>query len=368
MIYDIAIIGAGCSGLSLAFQIARSNLNLRVLLLDQKNSFTKDRTWSFWKTYPHDFEDCVEKQWLKSVVKDKSVSNQITHKQYPYQTIDSLKFYNKILKEIRSNSSFEINLSSVVNNISKEQGHFTINTSKGNYLSKKIFDSRNPEIELGKTYQHFYGLEIETHEDLFNDEIVDLMDFNCEQKNKVHFFYILPFNKRRALVETTWLSPLTELNKKQYETELKEYLKNRFNLNDQFKVLREEIGAIPLFNKKHNIEENYFYLGLKANIQRMSTGYAFPYIQEHSKEIVRSLENNQKIPNGVISNKYKKLDEVFLKVLKKYPEKMPEIFTNMFDPSMSDSLIRFLSSKGSLYDDIKVILKMPKMIFIKNTF
>ena len=32
------------------------------------------------------------------------------------------------------------------------------------------------------------------------------MDFNCEQKNNVHFFYTLPFTKNKALIETTWLS------------------------------------------------------------------------------------------------------------------------------------------------------------------
>ena len=36
------------------------------------------------------------------------------------------------------------------------------------------------------------------------------MDFNCDQKNNVHFFYTLPFSKNRALIETTWLSDLEE--------------------------------------------------------------------------------------------------------------------------------------------------------------
>ena len=32
------------------------------------------------------------------------------------------------------------------------------------------------------------------------------MDFDCEQRNNVHFFYVLPFSKNKAMIETTWLS------------------------------------------------------------------------------------------------------------------------------------------------------------------
>ena len=45
-------------------------------------------------------------------------------------------------------------------------------------------------------WQHFHGIEIETNEEFFNDSTVDLMDFNCDQRNNVHFFYVLPFSKK----------------------------------------------------------------------------------------------------------------------------------------------------------------------------
>ena len=54
-------------------------------------------------------------------------------------------------------------------------------------------------------WQHFQGVEIETQKNIFDDEILNLMDFNCDQRNDVHFFYTLPFSKNKALIETTWL-------------------------------------------------------------------------------------------------------------------------------------------------------------------
>ena len=63
-----------------------------------------------------------------------------------------------------------------------------------------------------KLWEHFYGVEIETDKDFFDDEIFNLMDFACDQRNRVHFFYTLPFTKRNALVETTWISELNNEN------------------------------------------------------------------------------------------------------------------------------------------------------------
>ena len=44
MIYDIAIIGAGCAGLSIAYQISKTNQNKKIIMLDSKAEFQNDRT------------------------------------------------------------------------------------------------------------------------------------------------------------------------------------------------------------------------------------------------------------------------------------------------------------------------------------
>ena len=58
---------------------------------------------------------------------------------------------------------------------------------------------------------------------------------------------------------------------------------------------------------------------------------------------------------------------MFLKVLEKHPEKMPSIFSSMFGAS-SNTVIKFLSNKSNILEDLLVILKMPKWIFIKSIF
>ena len=57
-----------------------------------------------------------------------------------------------------------------------------------------------------------------------------------------------------------------------------------------------------------------------------------------------------------ISKKYQFLDDVFLRVLKRHPEKMSNIFFNMFNTSPK-TVIKFLSNKSNFIEDLNIILK-----------
>ena len=100
---------------------------------------------------------------------------------------------------------------------------------------------------------------------------------------------------------------------------------------------------------------------------RLSTGYTFLNIQEHSKYIRENIENITNVKKYRISNKYQFLDEIFLRVLEKHPEKMPEIFFKMFKASPK-TVIKFLSNKSNFFEDLSIISKMPKIIFFKALF
>ena len=100
---------------------------------------------------------------------------------------------------------------------------------------------------------------------------------------------------------------------------------------------------------------------------RLSTGYTFLNIQEHSKYIRMNIENIRNTKKYEIGKKYQFLDKIFLRVLEKHPEKMPHIFFNMFGAS-SIAAIKFLSNKSNVLEDLSIISKMPKWIFIRSIF
>ena len=100
---------------------------------------------------------------------------------------------------------------------------------------------------------------------------------------------------------------------------------------------------------------------------RLSTGYTFLNIQEHSKYIRKNIDNINQVKRFQIKKKYHFFDKIFMKVLDKSPEIMPKLFFNLFG-IFNNSIIKFLSNKSNFIDDIVVIFKMPKWIFIKSLF
>ena len=351
--FDYIIIGGGCAGLSLAYELEiNDKLKEKTLaIIETREEYKRDKTWSFWKVFDHHFEDCVIKSWNHFTINTSENSNELTNKKFPYQSIDSGKFYKKINSRLSTNS-----------NVS-----FFKNLNEINSENSIIFNSvSEKELDKSKLWQHFQGIEIETPKSIFDEEIINLMDFNCDQRNDVHFFYTLPFSKNKALVESTWLSNLEDQSLKNYDLQLENYIENNLGIKN-YKINFTEKGAIPLFSPSLKNNDKMINIGSAGGMTRLSTGYTFLNIQEHSRYIVENIDNINMAKTFSLGKKYQFLDKVFLKVLEKHPEKMPKIFFNMFKTS-SNTIIKFLSNKSNIIEDINIISKMPKLIFLKALF
>ena len=79
-----------------------------------------------------------------------------------------------------------------------------------------------------------------------------LMDFYCDKRNTVHFFYTLQFQKNRALVETTCLSKMNDTSLKDYDAQLEKYIEKTLKIKN-YKINYQEEGAIPLFYPSNKI-------------------------------------------------------------------------------------------------------------------
>ena len=351
--FDYVIIGGGCAGLSLAYELEINNrLNDKTLaIIENRKEYKRDKTWSFWKVFDHNFDDCVIKSWNNFTINTSESSFELANKKFPYQSIDSGKFYNKINSRLSTNSNV-----SFYNNLNEIK-------SENSIIFNSVFEK---QLDKSNLWQHFQGIEIETPMKIFDEEIINLMDFNCDQKNDVHFFYTLPFSKNKALIETTWLSDLENQSLMDYDLQLENYIKNNLGIKN-YKINFTEKGAIPLFYPSSGNDNRVINIGSAGGMTRLSTGYTFLNIQEHSQYIVKNIDKIDKIKTFNLGKKYQFLDKVFLRVLKKHPEKMPKIFFNMFKAS-SNTIIKFLSNKSNLIEDINIISKMPKLIFFRALF
>ncbi len=351
--FDYVIIGGGCAGLSLAYEleIHEKLKDKSLAIIEPRDEYKRDKTWSFWKVTSHNFDDCVKKNWKNFSINIPDKTNYLDCQSFPYQSIDSGLFYEKINNKLKENKNI----------------FFFKDISEINLKNCFIFNSV-PSIKEDhrNLWQHFCGVEIETQDNFFDDEIFNLMDFDCDQRESVHFFYTLPYSKNTALVETTWLSKVNDNSKKDYDKQIKDYIKNHLNLKN-YKIIYREEGAIPLFYPINKNEKNKINIGTAGGMTRLSTGYTFLNIQEHSKYIRENIENISNVKKYKINAKYQFLDEIFLRVLEKHPEKMPDIFFKMFKASPK-TVIKFLSNKSNFFEELSIIFRMPKLTFIKALF
>ena len=351
--FDYIIIGGGCAGLSLAYELEVHEIlkDKTLAIVEPRAEYKRDKTWSFWKVSPHNFDDCVKKSWEHFSINIPGKTNHLECKNFPYQSIDSGLFYEKINKKLKENKNI----------------YFFKNIKEINTQNSFVFNSvPNIKKKHSNLWQHFCGVEIETKKNFFDEEIFNLMDFDCEQRESVHFFYTLPYSKNKALVETTWLSRMNDNSQKDYDQQIKDYINKHLKIKD-YKIAYKEQGAIPLFYPVYEKEKNKINIGTAGGMTRLSTGYTFLNIQEHSKYIRENIENISNSKSFQISRKYKFLDDIFLRVLNRHPDKMSDIFFNMFEASPK-TVIKFLSNKSNFWDDFNIILKMPKLTFIKALF
>ena len=159
--FDYIIIGGGCAGLSLAYELNLHNkLNQKKLaIIEPRGEYVRDKTWSFWKITSHNFEDCVKKSWDKFNLRIKKGVQVNECQKYPYQTIDSGLFYKKIIDNLKKNKNISF-----------------FNKIDGLNIKNSIVFNSVPEFQNQDTnlWQHFCGYEITTKKDCFNDKTISI--------------------------------------------------------------------------------------------------------------------------------------------------------------------------------------------------
>ena len=368
--FDFIIIGAGCSGLSLLYEMNKSNIlkNKTCAVFDKRKQFSKDKIWSYWNVFEHSFSDCLLDQWDKVIVKGNEEII-LDCKDFAYQSVDSEKFYNKILKNISDNKNIKLFLDHGVDEISEENDQIIIKSKNELFKANLVFDSslKINNSKDSKIYQHFYGCEVNFKENINLSKYPTLMDFNCDQGNWTHFFYTLPLSDKKIFIETTWISDQQNSTIDEYMSEINEYIQKNLNYKKEYTFGYNEMGSIPMFHFQQKTKyKKIIKIGAAANLTRKSTGYTFLNIQKFTKELVQKLIKNQIISNVQIQSKYNFLDKIFIRVLLEQKSNMHKIFFRLFKKNNTKDIISFLSNDSNFIQDIKIILSMPKLIFIKK--
>ncbi|MEY4384557.1 MAG: Lycopene beta-cyclase [Bacteroidota bacterium] len=375
--FDFIIAGGGLAGLSLAYHLSNSSLNkLDVLIIDASAKNNNDKTWCYWSAEEDDFSKICEKEWSKIGIQGRDAELQVEEiAPYKYRKIRSEDWYKFVKNHLKAFPNFQFLQADI------EEIHYAglgtmVETSKGKYLAtQKLFDSISPfpydQEDPDQLKQHFVGWTIESNFPAFKPEIAHLFDFRLAKGMDAEFIYFLPTNSHTALVEHTLFSGELK-NKEYYEEKIKNYLLANFNLgDDDYRILEVEEGVIPMkeVNIPQNLHQKWIKIGTSGGFVKSSTGYSFYQTQKIIQELVKNLANKNFDQEVVYKPTFKKwLDATFLEVMEDPTVDSNEIILQLFENNAPALLLKFLQGETSTTEDLSVMMKVPKFIFMRAGF
>jgi len=370
--FDFAIIGAGAAGLQLALAMRDEPFfkGKRILILEKTGKDQNDRTFCFWEKGAGKWDQLLRQSWSQGYFFSTEQAIPLSLPPYRYNMLRAIDFYTFAKREIMANSIFHWQNDEIK---SVENGApIRITGRQDSYTADYVFDSRVPEDFFKKKdkytrlLQHFKGWVIRTPDDQFDPGRFTMMDFRLRWPGTTSFTYVLPLNKREALVEFTLFSPAL-LNDGDYDHMLHHYVTEILNLRE-FDIVEQEQGVIPMsdFPFEKYSQGKHVRIGTGGGWVKPSTGYSFKNCERNSRKIVENLKAGRPANRGLISPKFRLYDAIFLDVLNRKNEMGPKIFETMYLKNEVQKIFAFLDDQTSNAEDLNIILGFPQGPFLRS--
>nr|WP_315178057.1 lycopene cyclase family protein [uncultured Flavobacterium sp.] len=372
--YDYIFTGAGLSALMTVYKMVQSGKfkNINILLLDENTKKTNDRTWCFWKTNDSVWEQSISKKWDSALFANENFRRDLDLQPYDYNMVKGLDFYTQVFDLLSKQENITF-VNQKVLEIEESETIILVQTESESFSCSKLFNSiyNKHKAESQAKYpvlqQHFIGWFIKSEQPVFNPEQATFMDFSVEQRGNTRFMYVLPTSKTEALLEYTLFSH-QHLKTEEYENEIKKYIEKLGITN--YEIVEKEQGSIPMtcypFWKANT--KNVLNIGTSGGWTKASTGYTFKNSDKKSSELVAFLQRETDFTKFHKRTKFWFYDLLLLDILDRKNELGSHIFSSMFKKGNPSLIFKFLDEETSFIEDIQVILKCPKMLFIKALF
>jgi lycopene beta-cyclase len=371
--YHYIFTGSGLSALMTVYEMLLSEKfnDKSILLIDENIKKTNDRTWCFWDE-DNLFDEIVSKKWNQAIFANKKFDRVLELTPYQYKKIKGLDFYEMVFKKISKHKNIHF-LNQKVVNFNDLGNHSIVKTEQETFTCNKIFNSiYKPEIlttqnKFPLIQQHFVGWIIKSKETVFAQNCATFMDFSVKQKGNTRFMYVLPTSENEALLEYTLFSK-DLLSKEEYESEIQKYIEN-LGITE-YEIIEKEQGNIPMTCYpfwKHNTK-NIINIGSAGGWTKASTGYTFKNASKKSKALVQFIKSESDFTKFHKKDKFWFYDLLLLDILSSKNELGSKIFSSMFKKGNSTVIFKFLDEETSIWEDLQVIWKCPKMIFVKALF
>jgi lycopene beta-cyclase len=357
---DLAIIGGGNAGITLAKKLAEQKNNLVTTVFEPKTPQQRNCCWSLWATPDQQAElkHCVLGSWYKWRLVSGEEDVLLTSKHFSYLCLSSADYLQ------HSEDSLEGCIDIKRSPVDNLTGQHDFISQGQSYRAEHIFDSRPFEESTHGLKQHFLGWEIRTKQPMPDTTIATLMDFRVDQSKGLHFIYALPFSNHHLFVESTMISRQLE-DKDWYRQAISEWLCNQGIEVEE--LIREEIGVIPMEDVT-KASSNESKIGAAGGAVRLSSGYAFSAIQIQMATLAKGISKGDFVIPQTTSGFLNTMDNIFNGVLLSKPNLAPKIFLQTAKPLNGDQFAHFMLGSAGFFEWLKVIFSMPKVPFIKQAW
>ncbi len=371
IVYDYAIVGAGAAGLHLAMAMSADEFfgNKKILLLEKSQKDVNDKTWCFWEKGQGKWDQIATKIWDQAQFLSTDQSLSLNMGAYRYKMLTSLDFYNYTKSKLKKKENFVWVNAEVKEIVSAPV--CAIETDRGSYSAKHVFDSIIPPAffqakdSYTRLLQHFKGWVIETDEEVFNDQSFVMMDFRITVPNTTCFTYVLPINKKKALIEFTFFSP-SLVEDAQYDELLRTYIREILHLN-HYRIEAQEKGVIPMsdfpFHQFSN--QHVTKIGTAGGWVKPASGYSFKNAERYSQRIINNLKNSRPPDHRVVNTLFRKYDMLFIDVLYHHNELGVGLFKTMYGKNEAHQILAFLDEDTTRWQEFKIINSFPRWPFMR---
>lgn len=352
--------------MSTALYMSRLGLQeQRILIIDQDEKITNDRTWCFWSDGDHPFKDIVSHSWPQITFTDDIGTIASDMANYQYHLIRGIDFYRKVRTELEKNPNIHFLKDKVEQIYPAEQGTTLVWTTTKGFTADCVLNSiyQAPSINATPNHyhllQHFKGWWVKTDDACFNPQEARLMDFSIDQQKDCRFMYLLPISKHKALVEFTVFSERT-LPKAAYREQLRLYIEKQLNISG-YEICEEEQGIIPMTNQvlSRFTGAGIIPIGTAAGWVKPSTGYAFLNIQQKSKQLAQAILHGKEWPVAQAQNRFHFYDNLLLHLLSQQGSKGKGIFSALFRKNPMHRILTFLNEQSSLKEEVLIFSGLP---------
>jgi lycopene beta-cyclase len=278
---DLIIVGGGLAGCLTALRFIEAKPDLQIVLVEESEQLGGHRTWSFHDSdlspsgmgtaeIPAWLQPLIFKSWDETTVEFPRLKKTLKGR---YHSIRSEDLHKHVKAKLRDSVVLRAKAERV------SESH--VELANGDVLAARcVLDARGTQspgaASLGG-FQKFIGIDFELEAPHGLKSPV-LMDATCPQLDGFRFFYLLPWDEKRLMVEESYYSDNPNLNRERIERSIRSYVERRgWKIG---KSVREESGVLPIPMTAEYITSSVggdaLPIGMRGGYFHATTGLSLP--------------------------------------------------------------------------------------------